>query len=154
MSNQQCLSTEGNTKYVWPGLIFPLSTTALLRERTFALRQHLTPIPRLTLVQQKSKKASDPLCVVDGSAFEPSQTASDAQYVFDPLWCRSVEFVDQGNESVSNLTVHRYTLSSDVFNNSLYARGFCTGGKCLPPGVMNATACQGQTFATVTCTGS
>lgn len=85
---------------------------------------------------------SNQLNGTDGSAFEPNQMASDAQYVFDPLCCRSVEFVDQGNESVSNLTVHRYTLSPDVFNNSLYAQGFCTGGKCLPPGVMNATACQ------------
>ena len=87
------------------------------------------------------------LCNVDGSAFEPSpRAASDdvAQSVFDPLWCRSVEFVHQGSESmtVSNLTVNRYMMSVDVFNNSLYERGFCTGGSCMPAGVMNATACQ------------
>jgi len=94
-------------------------------------------------------------CIVDGSAFEPSPAAaSDAamQYVFDPLWCRSMEFTDDGRESLtlSNMTVSRYTQSADVFNNSLYERGFCTGSsdKCLPPGVMNATACQGRSSLT------
>jgi len=81
---------------------------------------------------------------VDGWAFKPHQTESDAaQYVFDPLWCRSVEFTADGNESLPNMTVSRYVQSLDVFNNSQYDQGFCTGGKCLPSGVMDATPCQG-----------
>ena len=82
---------------------------------------------------------------VDGSALEPNYTVSDHQYIFDPLWCRSVEYDNERKESLSNMTVHRYIQSLDVYNNSLYSRGFCSGGKCLPAGVMDATACQGFT---------
>ena len=84
---------------------------------------------------------------VDGSAMEVVQPAAASRYIFDPLWCRSMEFINEGNVSMSNMTVTRYVESADVYNNSEYEQGFCTGGKkkrkCLPHGVMDATPCQG-----------
>ena len=86
----------------------------------------------------------DLLYILDGSAMEPSNhTVADSQYIFDPLWCRSMEFTNRGNSSLSDMTVNDYIQSLDAYNNSLYGRGFCTGGRCMRPGVMNATVCQG-----------
>jgi len=50
---------------------------------------------------------------------------------------------NERNATLSDMTVSHYVQSVNAYNNSLYSRGFCTGGKCPLPGAMNATQCQG-----------
>ena len=79
---------------------------------------------------------------------KPDEASTHTEYIFDPLWCRSVEFLDDGTTPMSDMNVNRYVQSAEVYNNSLHGHGFCTGGKCPRYGAMNSTACQGMTYST------